>query len=833
MTKVITTILASLCLFSATAQMSMQRVNKQYELKAYDLAIPGYLEILQRQTSDTEAMIMLAKSYQGINEHFEAIKWFSKAHSLTKLSDEQLLAYGHSLKAQERYTDAKKIYALVDNELSYIGSHHFLVCEKLATLQDAQGKEAVALRSNSGNADFAPEVYRDKLYFSSFRKDIKWSDQTAKNLANSAESSNHFVIGLGSVVTADQPSTPGVTRAFPLHSSPFSIAENASTVIFAKNVYLDGNRQIDGTELGVGLYQARVNSNGDWVDVRAFLHNSSEYSNNYPYITEDGSTLYFASNRPGGYGGYDLYKSVREGALWSTPINLGPAINTAGDEVTPYLDGSKLIFASDWHVGLGGQDLFSAELRGEQWSNVQNLGAPINSSLDDYDYVKLSNEDIVFVSNREGGYGDEDLYFFGPGHISQERIITEKPIVHQAVESKSQVTTKPEYSSELPSRESVTTTTSATTSTRTAPSTNMQSSLVKALDKEITLIVQDHTGNRIKDAVVDLTACGSPTTKTNEYGKAMLNTDIDCKVSIKADGYLKAIVRIADGYVNSDGKKTVVLMRDTDSDYSYGNTTSYNMGSAVASSSNESTNTSATSYTSEIEKIASSTESPSSQSYTEMSSTQSSTSYGTTPASTNFYSVQIAAFAEYTDRLNNYKHLSEYGEVYAHQDGPTQKIRVGKYTSRIRAVEVMNKLKSRGYADAFIVGEGATGTAINTSTYGTQDYTAGQYSSTSAGKHSSAGTSYRYEATTETEAFSSKYKIRLAAYSDTRWFDIDKVEDLGKIEQWTSSDYTVMVLGQISSISDAKEKLSIVKSRGFKDARIVTDEGGLLRYYKD
>ena len=807
-----------LCSAMLTAQTSLQRVNKQFELRSYDLAIPGYLEILHSSPDNAQAMIKVAHAYSKVNEHFEAVKWFSKATSLHAMDDADLLLYGHSLKSLGRYQDAKNVYAMAQGDLSYQASHYFLSCDKARELSASPAPgEVAALKLNSHTSDFSPEPHQGKLYFSSFRKDIKWNDQTAKSLANSAESSNHFVIDIKSLAQSNVPSTPGVTRAFPLHSAPFSIAEQTSIVVFAKNLYIDGNRQVDGKEQGVGLYQAVINTNGEWVDVKALKLNSSNYSNNYPYLTEDGSTLYFASNRPGGYGGYDIYSSVNQNGQWSEAKNLGPKVNTAGDEISPTMESGKLLFSSDWHFGLGGMDIFSASLRDGAWDKITNIGSPVNSPSDDYSYNKVSPSTYVFVSNRAQGYGNEDLYFYSKtgGSLVQASAVAQKT----QTESISQVVTKPTHVAEVPTKETssiartetvVSQEVVRTEAPTTASKPTRTQNLITLLDKEITLIVQDHTGNRIQNAKIDMSACGSAAVTTNEYGKAIVQTSIDCKVSIKAPGYLRAIVKLADGYVNADGKKTVVLMKDSESDYNYSNTSNYDMNPSSTVS------TSSTSGQSSISEIAESIEQP-------VVITTSTAVQNVSEES--YFSVQIAAFGEYSDRLKNYAHLAEYGDVFNHQENGVNKIRVGKFSSREKAIDVMGKLKNRGYADAFIVRQGSASQAINTSTIGRQNYTESRYESSTQLDRSETRTPTYSEAT-------SKYKIRLAAYTDTKWFDIDKVEDLGKIEQWTSSDFTVMVLGNMTDLADAKNKLNTVKARGFNDARIVMDDGGILRYYK-
>lgn len=136
----------------------------------------------------------------------------------------------------------------------------------------------------------------------------------------------------------------------------------------------------------------------------------------HPALTKDDKILIFASDLAGGQGGKDLWYIREESrGKWSDPINLGPEINTKGDEMFPYIrDNGMLYFASDGHLGMGGLDIFSADVLGDaQWGNVQNMKAPINSSSNDFSIVFSGNEfKGYFASSREGGRGKDDIWQF-------------------------------------------------------------------------------------------------------------------------------------------------------------------------------------------------------------------------------------------------------------------------------------------------------------------------------------------------------------------------------------------------------------------------------------
>ncbi len=162
------------------------------------------------------------------------------------------------------------------------------------------------------------------------------------------------------------------------------------------------------------------------VDTFKVDRDPSEFSKPYisPVVGELGdgyikmfndSTLIFSSKRKGGFGGYDLYVVGYRDGEWTVPFNLGPNVNSSADEVSPFVsnDGRTLFFSSNRNEGYGGFDVYTTLLSGERptWEPVQNIGRPINSSADDV-YYKLSNNGMTatFSSNRKSGFGGYDLY---------------------------------------------------------------------------------------------------------------------------------------------------------------------------------------------------------------------------------------------------------------------------------------------------------------------------------------------------------------------------------------------------------------------------------------
>lgn len=171
-----------------------------------------------------------------------------------------------------------------------------------------------------------------------------------------------------------------------------------------------------GTRATADIYTVKYNDQRDtWGTPEIFAFNSDEFNIGYPSINEDGTVLYFASDMEGGYGLYDIYKIKKdERGRWGEPINLGPEINTEFNDSYPYIAGNVLYFSSYGHPGFGGFDVFYSIIDEDgNYGPPINMGAPVNSSADDFGFVIDENYNRgFFSSNRPGGKGEDDIYSF-------------------------------------------------------------------------------------------------------------------------------------------------------------------------------------------------------------------------------------------------------------------------------------------------------------------------------------------------------------------------------------------------------------------------------------
>ncbi|MCX8111880.1 MAG: OmpA family protein [Bacteroidia bacterium] len=142
---------------------------------------------------------------------------------------------------------------------------------------------------------------------------------------------------------------------------------------------------------------------------------NSPHWDSHPSLTHDRKRLYFASGRPGGMGGVDIWYSEWKEGRWQKPINLGPPINTPGDEYSPMIaaDGRTLYFASNYHPGMGGQDIFVSYLTDTGWTQPKNLGYPLNTPADEQTLCLDARGHLAYIALvRPEGFGKEDIYEF-------------------------------------------------------------------------------------------------------------------------------------------------------------------------------------------------------------------------------------------------------------------------------------------------------------------------------------------------------------------------------------------------------------------------------------
>lgn len=191
-----------------------------------------------------------------------------------------------------------------------------------------------------------------------------------------------------------------------------------------KRLYFSMTRNEGGAQQNCDIYVSEY-MNDEWRQIKKLSANVNHpiYWDSQPTVSADGNTIYFASDRPGGYGGIDIYSTQRDVKTgeWGVPKNAGPRVNTRGDEKTPFIhsDSETLYFSSDGHFGFGGYDIFFIRKNDKkEWLEAENIGSPINTEADDTGFfVSRDSKTGYFFSFDEGkmrgkGVGRYDLYSF-------------------------------------------------------------------------------------------------------------------------------------------------------------------------------------------------------------------------------------------------------------------------------------------------------------------------------------------------------------------------------------------------------------------------------------
>ncbi|TAL69501.1 MAG: hypothetical protein EPN82_06615 [Bacteroidetes bacterium] len=184
------------------------------------------------------------------------------------------------------------------------------------------------------------------------------------------------------------------------------------------------------------LYSAKK-VNGEWTDVQNLGPNvNSPDWDSQPALSSDGNTLFFASDRPDGKGGSDIYMSTGTRDGWSKAVNIGSPVNTPSDEMSPVIgaDNKSMSFASNKDGGKGGFDIYITKYQGGSFSSPVNAGEPINSSSDEFFYVAKANSDIAyFSSDRSGGAGGLDIYMAVPNPYASDAVVLVQGTVEDAM----------------------------------------------------------------------------------------------------------------------------------------------------------------------------------------------------------------------------------------------------------------------------------------------------------------------------------------------------------------------------------------------------------------
>lgn len=825
------TILTGLLVFaiSSSSIFAQSKANKQYELKAFHLAIKSYVRYINQNPSDGAAMAKLADCYRHLNQMQEAMEWYERAMSTPNdIDSKHFLYYGKVLMANSSYDramDQFRRYAQIDEEVG----RHFIDKANYAKSQrnDRSAYEVMNVAGvNTSASEFGPNFYQEnQLVISSARTDAVKASELRAGATNWLFLTEEKASGAIEPVSLIN---QGIKKK--VSEGPVSYSADGRIVAITRNNFVDGKRHISSSGMKLDLYFAQVDAEGGWSNSEPFPYNDPEYSTGFAHLAADGNTLYFASDRPDAnqIGGFDIYVSFRTGETWSTPENLGPVINTPGDEITPYFDGRNLYFSSDWHPGLGGYDIFRSEKVSGRWSRIAHLGTGVNSSRDDYGFIYdgILNKGY-FVSNRDQGNGVEDIY-----------------------------------------------------------------SVSQAFEEIVLRVVNAADSSPLDAAMVDFVDCGLNSYYTDEDGiySFPLQENMNCRVLIRKDGYLTSSLLLSDAELRSKKSYEIALQRegeeyvgsvidgvsripvsevyvratnqvtgkfvetvaDVDGEYilplspnamyiiRYSKAGYMDMNRTLPTG-NGADRTILGAFPMQrvgetdpippVEDLAGRDEisgepdvpvtRPDAPPFEDGVIINDGVDGSSGDTFDKVYAVQIAA----TKKLNKleFEHLrSEFGNIYYTKSYDLNKVRVGPYPDKLEAARIMRKLEYRGFEGAFIVTEDGR----------TTDGVVMVSPDTAGGEAVASNDSFTpREVNDGNEIIRGGYKIRLGSYTKPKQsFRDTKIKQYGLIEKRVKGKWTIMLIGGFQSSSDAQGVLGRVRSAGFSDAFVVEElPGGELR----
>jgi len=388
-----------------TAQNKDTKIaDKLFNRYEYVSAVKEYQKLVENGKADGYVYKQLADAYYNMFNTAEATTFYAKAIQ-TEQDTETYFRYAQMLKVSGKYEEANKqmnkFAAMAPDDLrakTFKENPNYVP----KILNKTISFTVNSLPLSSDKSDFGAVLYGNKLYFTSARggsrKNYGWSGEPYLDIYSSIMADSG---------TFSEP-IPLTSLNSKFHDGPVTISTDGNTIYFSGDSFREGlfeKDKVNKLKLGKNNLYTATRSGEDWANVKP-LYNSKEYSLSNPSISRDGKTLYFSSNMPGSLGGVDIWKVAIDGTDMGKPENLGPKVNTEGNESFPFIadDNSTLYFASSGKQGLGGYDVYMIDLA--KGTDALNMGKPINTEKDDFAFTFNKDKNIGFLSSNRNGNDD-------------------------------------------------------------------------------------------------------------------------------------------------------------------------------------------------------------------------------------------------------------------------------------------------------------------------------------------------------------------------------------------------------------------------------------------
>ncbi len=409
-----------------------------FDRKQYAVAIPMLKKEYKKSKSRIEKgklAMMIGESYRHTNQSPASIEWYLTAYD-SGAGEEALKQHAYALKRDGQYEAAKTAFKNLGIEIGspYEYRREIQACE----LAIGWNKEEETYREykispaafNSADSEYAPTIFSDQqLLFTSDRNAA--TGEATYNWTGNAFS-DIFTVNLNS--NEIEGFSPLINS---IHNEGTAAFNADYSEMYFSRCYTDEKRGDNYCKLMVSNLK-----DGAWTIPQPLSFVEDKVNYGHPALSADGETMYFSSDHPDGWGGYDIYYVEKSLDSWGEPKLMSRDINTQGDEKFPSVDQDTFYFSSDYHAGLGGLDIFSIyKMKNGRWSSPQNLKPPVNSSEDDFGFVvntlakkkKGVLESGFFSSSRQDGMGGDDIYQYEkvipplPPPPVTDTLTTEKP----------------------------------------------------------------------------------------------------------------------------------------------------------------------------------------------------------------------------------------------------------------------------------------------------------------------------------------------------------------------------------------------------------------------
>jgi len=391
----------------------MTTADKAYAAMAYEKAIRNYEKAMSKE-KDPNSLLKLANAYRLRNEHVNAEVTYAKIDHLNIMTDDDYLNYARVLMSVGKYEKAALLLDVVlikdpTNEMaqdlyfSCHGGQSFYSDTTLYSLKPIQFTGLVNC--------FAAVPYANSIVFA--------ADQAASSSSAYNWTGNSYLDIYSSKQSIDGNWMEPEKLKGPIngkyHEGPAAFSPDMRTIYFTRTNAEQKKLTKDSASIvHFKLFEAQINEKGEWDNVTEFAFNRDDHSTGHPALADNGKTLYFVSDRPGGYGGTDIYMSRALSGAWTEPENLGPNVNTSGNEMFPFVKGDLLFFSSTGHFNMGGLDVFRSKNIDGKWSAAVNMLYPVNSPQDDMSFILQKDGQSGFLSSDRSG---KDVIYEFDSHL--------------------------------------------------------------------------------------------------------------------------------------------------------------------------------------------------------------------------------------------------------------------------------------------------------------------------------------------------------------------------------------------------------------------------------